>query len=189
MTSEQVLAPSASVPPGTGVGASSMGLTAWVSTAISGTATVVSLIALAVSIAANRSAGPRVSVLGSQLSGSGTDLWLQVKVCNSGRGEINLDGAWAGWLGATLTELPIRLRSGSSEVLVFRSSISPDTRIAGSLSIQIDLGNGETLMKRLALSETEIAYQSGRIAAYVERSREAGGRPAPESAHLQIEEI
>lgn len=165
-----------------------MDINEWVSATISGVAVVVSIVALLASIAANRSAGPRVSVLASRLSGSGTDLWLQVKVCNSGRGEIDLDGAWAGWLGATLTELPARLRSGSSAVLSFRSTISPTSALGRSLSVQIDLGNGESVMKRLNLSETEIAYQIGRVTAYVESAASAVEH-GTEGVSFRIEEV
>lgn len=172
-----------------------MGITSWISIGISGVAALVSGAALMVSAAANRAAGPRVSILSSKMSGRGTDLWLTVKISNSGRSEIDVDGAWAGWLGQTNTEMPIRLLGGSSKTLVFISSALDIGSIDASFSIQIDLGNGQTILKRLTLNEREIAYEMGRIAAIREQYKEnvAHGSEItpgePTNLTLKIEEV
>jgi hypothetical protein len=145
-----------------------VGVTPWISTGISGVAAAVSVAALMVSVAANRVAGPRVSILSSKVSGAGADLWLTVKISNSGRSEIDIDGAWAGWFGQTTTSMPIPLRGGSSSSLTFISTFPEKGNVDISLSVQIDLGNGQTILKRLALSEREIAFEMGRIAALQE---------------------
>jgi hypothetical protein len=146
-----------------------MGATSWISTGISAVAAAVSIAALMISIAANRASGPRVSILSSKLSGTGPDLWLAVKISNSGRSEIDVDGAWAGWFGQTNTTMPIRLQGGSSKVLTFISTFPSKDNLDFTLSVQIELGNGQTMLKRLTLSEREIAYEMGRIAALREQ--------------------
>jgi hypothetical protein len=148
-----------------------MGVSPWISTGISGVAAAVSVAALTVSVAANRAAGPRVSILNSKLSGSGTDLWLNVKISNSGRSEIDVDGAWTGWFGPTTTTMPISLRGGSSAILTFIATFPDKGNLDIALSVQIELGNGQSMLKRLALSEREVAYELGRIGALREQYR------------------
>jgi hypothetical protein len=162
-----------------------MGADFWIPTGISGIATLISFFAFLASVTANRNAGPRVSILSSKLSGSGTDLWLVVKISNSGRSEIDVDGAWAGWFGQARTNMPITLRGASSATLTFISTFPGKDNLSLSLGAQIALGNGETIFKRLDLSETEIAYEIGRISALKEHNYLDS---ATEGSHIAINE-
>jgi hypothetical protein len=151
----------------------------WVSVSSSGVATVVSIAALWVSIVANRAAGPRVSVSSSYLTAIDSDWWLRIKVTNSGRSEIDIDGAWAGWLGQTLTELPARLLGGSSKILTFRGKLPPTQFLGSTLTVQIALGNGDTILRRVTLNENDV---------FTESAKQAAGLP-DDQLKVRIEEI
>ena len=124
---------------------------------ISAGAFAVSLSSLVVAILSYRSAGPKVAITASKMSKTSGECWLEVRVANSGRSEVDLDGAWAGWLGASLTDLPLRMTAGSSRSLMFRGTLPPAKYLGSSLTIQVGLGNGQTIIKRLRLDEVEIA--------------------------------
>lgn len=133
----------------------------WASLGISGGALLVSALALFTSTSANKAAGPRVLVTNFKLVFQDRKWWLEIKIANSGHLDIDIDGAWAGVFGAALTDLPVRLANGSSKVIIFRTEGSPRDKfkLGSSLTIQISLGNGETLLKRIRLDEVEIAAQ------------------------------
>jgi hypothetical protein len=124
---------------------------------LAGAALVVSALSLAISIVSYRAGGPRIVLAANNLSNTSGEWWLEVRVANAGRGEVDLDGAWAGWLGATMTALPARLAGGSSKALVFRGKLPPTQYLGNALTVQIGLGNGQIIMKRLKLDETAIA--------------------------------
>ena len=163
-----------------------MDLNAWFTLAIAAGALLVSVLALRVSLSANRMAGPLVSVTGFQLAFDTDKWWLEVTVANSGHSDIDLDGAWAGWFGATLTEVPSRLTSGSSKAVVFRGVLPPTKYLGDPLTVQIGLGNGKMAIKRIRLSESEIAAQLARVAAAA--SQEKDNLVTGESG-LRIEEV
>jgi hypothetical protein len=145
---------------------------------LAGAALVVSVLSLVVSIAAHRAGGPRIVLATTKLSNMADEWWLEVRVANSGRSEVDLDGAWAGWLGSTITNLPARLAAGSSKALVFRGELPPTQYLGNALTIQIGLGSGQTILKRLKLDEIEIAM--------------AGRHPEPEANRevtMPIEEV
>jgi hypothetical protein len=161
-------------------------LNAWLTLALSAGALVVSVFALLVSLSANRTAGPLVSVTDFQLAFETDKWWLEVKVVNSGHSDIDLDGAWAGWFGATLTELPVRLASASSKPIVFRGTLPPTKYLGDPLTVQIGLGNGKMAMKRIRLNESEIAAQLAKAAAAASLGE---GRLASGESALRIEEV
>lgn len=88
-------------------------------------AVVISLGSLAVSFFTYRAAWPRVTVARHYLTIQPFEVYLQVKVINSGLGEIDVDGASCDLLGPTATVLPYRLKAAASHVVAFRSAPSP----------------------------------------------------------------
>jgi hypothetical protein len=104
-------------------------------------------------------AGPVVSVADFQLAFHDEKWWLEVKVVNAGRADIDLDGAWAGWLGPALTEMPARLTSGSSATITFKGTLPPSQYLGDPLTIQIGMGDGSMLLKRIRLNDAIIAAQ------------------------------
>lgn len=163
-----------------------MDLNAWLTLAIATGALIVSVLALLVSLAANRAAGPLVSVTDFQLAFDTDKWWLEVSVANSGHADIDLDGAWAGWFGATLTQLPARLAGGSSKAIVFRGILPPTKYLGDPLTVQIGLGNGKMAMKRIRLSESEIAFQLARVSAVASSDKD---KLASDGSELRIEEV
>lgn len=133
-----------------------MGATNWVSVGISGAALVVSSLAFLVSLAAHRSAGPRVSINAPRIAIVEEECWLQFKVTNAGRSSIDLDNASAGWLGETLSDLPCRLAGGSSKSLSFKARPGPTQYIGDSVTAVVALGTGERLTKRIKINEAEL---------------------------------
>lgn len=126
------------------------------SNAISALALLVSLGSLLVSLAAHRSGGPRVRYVGYELRLFPGELRLLVKVANSGRSEIDIEAALCESIGSTVTILPTRLKSGSSQVLTFRRPVHESLVNLGSLSVTIGLGTGETRIHRIELDDRDI---------------------------------
>lgn len=123
------------------------------SIAISLVAAVISACSLAVSILTYRSSGSRVLVVHHEFELRGTDLWLSAKIANSGRGDVDIDGATCDALGPTTTQLPHRLKSGSSQTLTFRAPLAPMTLALGSATLVVGFGNGKVLTSQLRMSD------------------------------------
>ena len=164
-----------------------MDLNDWLTFTVSLGALSVSVIALLVSLSANRSAGPLISIGDHQLAFRAKQWWLEVNVVNSGHSDIDLEGAWAGWLGQTITELPTRLSSNSSKSLIFRGALPPSKFLGDPLTVQVSLGNGSMAMKRIRLSESDIAAQLSRSSA--EAQGEGATNLEEQAPELRIEEV
>ncbi len=130
------------------------GPTPWISVGIASAALLVSLLAMLVAYANYRASGARIRITGHNLTIRNGEHWLQVRLVNSGRAEVDVEGAWTDRFGATSSTLPKRLAGGSSIVLLFRS---PPSRAPSSaaLTVSVDLGDGRAVLKRLPLSESE----------------------------------
>lgn len=128
----------------------------WVAIGISGLAMTISLIGVMISFASYRASGPRVDISGHQIDIRRDGHWLEISVTNSGRAEIDIDGAWASWLGASVTDTPMRLTGGTTVRLLFRGVFPPQGYTGGPLTVHIGLGNGRTLLKRITLTEVEL---------------------------------
>jgi hypothetical protein len=120
-------------------------------------AIVVSLGSLAVSFFTYRAAWPRVTLVRHSLAIQPFEVYLQIKVINSGLGEVDLDGASCDLLGPTVTVLPYRLKAAASHVVGFRSSPSTSMVRSASVTVYVGLGNGRTLTSVIRLSEVEQA--------------------------------
>jgi hypothetical protein len=139
---------------------------------ISLVAAAISACSLAVSILTYRS---RVEVLGHEFEIRGTDLWLSVKVSNSGRGEVDIDGATCDALGATTTQLPYRLKSGSSQVLSFRAGLAPLVLTSGSVTVAVGLGTGRVLTAQLRMTDET----TGQLRSMRDSLASGAGAPTP----------
>lgn len=149
----------------------------WVTIAISGGALAVSALSLTLSFMSYRAAGPRISIVDYRLTFDPQgECWLEVKVSNSGRSDVTLDGSWANWLGATVSTLPHRLTSGSSYSMMFRGRLPPNQFLGGSMTVQIGLGNGQSVLKRIAVDSNQTTVHAGRDT-------------APASLEVQVEEV
>jgi hypothetical protein len=142
---------------------------------ISLVAAAISACSLAVSILTYRSSGSRVEVLGHEFEIRGTDLWLSVKVSNSGRGEVDIDGATCDALGATTTQLPYRLKSGSSQVLSFRAGLAPLVLTSGSVTVAVGLGTGRVLTAQLRMTDET----TGQLRSMRDSLASGAGAPTP----------
>jgi hypothetical protein len=120
-------------------------------------AVVISLASLVVSYYTYRAAGPRVTMVRRSLAIQPFEVYLEVKVINSGLGEIDLDGASCDLLGPTVTVLPYRLKAAASHVIAFRSPPSTAMGRSASVTVYVGLGNGRTLTSVIRLSEIEQA--------------------------------
>ena len=150
---------------------------------LSAAAVVVSILSLAVSLAAHRAGGPRIVLTDTKLTNVRGEWWLEIRVANAGRGQVDLDGAWAGWLGATVTDLPVRLPAASSKVLIFRGRLPPSRYLGSSLTVQIGLGTGQVILKRVKLDEVEIGMARA-------AGRDADLEPSsPGQVRLPMEEV
>lgn len=128
-----------------------------VATIIAGVALAASLGSLTVSILSYRSSGARVSVLQHILEVAEGEARLEAKLVNSGREEIDIDGATCDLLGPTGTVLPHRMKSGSSIVLIFRARIGSALVSTGSVTLNVGLGNGRSLVRQVRFTEAELA--------------------------------
>jgi hypothetical protein len=124
---------------------------------LSAIAVVISLASFAISYFTYRAAGPRVTVVRRSLAIQPFEVYLEVKVVNSGLGEVDLDGASCDLLGPTVTVLPYRLKAAASHVIAFRSPPSSAMDRSASVTIYVGLGNGRTSTSVIRLSETEQA--------------------------------
>lgn len=129
----------------------------WIPVVVSLAALVVSIGSLSVAYMGYRSSGPRVVVTDHKLTARHGEFWLEVKVTNSGRSEIDIEGAWTEWLGAATTSLPFRLPAGSSKILLFQGKLPPVQYSRGSLTVRIGLGNAQTVLAAVRLSESDLA--------------------------------
>jgi hypothetical protein len=120
-------------------------------------AVVISLGSFAVSVLTYRSAGPRITLSRHSLDIQPFEVYLQVKVVNSGLGEVDIDGASCDLLGSTVTSLPHRLKASASHVVAFRSPPSGAMNRSASVTVSVGLGNGRTVTSVVSLSETEQA--------------------------------
>jgi len=117
-----------------------------------------SLGSLTVSILTYRTAGPKVALGSHNFSVFPSELWLQVKVLNTGKGEVDVDGASCDLLGPTVTALPHRLKPASSHVLQFRADLASVLGRVASVTVNIGLGNGRTLTAQVRIPEVEQAH-------------------------------
>jgi hypothetical protein len=124
---------------------------------LSSIAVVISLASFAVSYFTYRAAGPRVTMVRQSLAIHPFEVYLQVKVINSGLGEVDLDGASCDLLGPTVTVLPHRLKAAASHIIAFRSPPSAAMDRSASATVYVGLGNGRTLTSVVRLSEIEQA--------------------------------
>jgi hypothetical protein len=133
----------------------SSAVTAWVAIGVSSGSLVTSMLALTVVYANYRASGPRVNVVSHALQIQSSQDWLKIVLANAGRTDVDIEGAWSNWLGSSVTELPLRLASGSSCFLVFRGVVPPPRLANGPLTVSVGLGNGATLLRRITLTEAE----------------------------------
>jgi len=70
---------------------------------------------------------------------------------------VDIEGGWAQWLGSCITDLPTRLSAGSTKKLNFRGRIPPAQYSGGSLAVFVGLGNGQTVLARIKLTEDQLA--------------------------------
>lgn len=120
-------------------------------------AVVISLASLAVSYLTYRAAGPRVTMVRHHLAIQSFEVYLEVRVVNSGLGEVDIDGASCDVLGPTVTVLPYRLKAAASHVVAFRSAPSTAMARSASATVYVGLGNGRTLTSVVRLAESEQA--------------------------------
>lgn len=123
----------------------------------SGLALVTSLASLGVSVLTYRMAGPKVTLASQSFTVVSSELWLRIKVVNVGKGEIDIDGATCDLLGPTRTTLPHRMKSASSHVVEFRAPVREELNRAGSVTVNIGLGNGRSLTSQVRLGGAEQA--------------------------------
>ena len=127
------------------------------SVALSALALAVSLASLVVSILGHRASGPRVEIARHAFTVQDTELWLELRVANVGRGEINIDGATCDRLGSTTNALPFRLLAAASHPLHFRTPLTAALLGIGNVTVNVGLGTGRTLTKQLRLSDEQQA--------------------------------
>lgn len=120
---------------------------------IASVAALISACSLVVSFLNYRSSGSRVYVVTHSFDVRGTDIWLSAKVANAGKTEVDLEGATCDALGPTTTQLPERLKSGSSLTLTFRAPLASATLVAGSVTLSVGLGTGRVLTAQLRLDD------------------------------------
>lgn len=157
---------------------------AWLTLVISTGAAVVSLGSLVVSVLTYRASGPRVAISDYDIANRGGEWWLQIRVVNSGRSEVDVEAAWTNWLGATVSDLPHRMKGGSSKNLVFKGLLPPLQYGGNIITVQVGLGSGRNVLKQIRLNESQQGQLSAsRIDHHDERSTD--GR----SATFPVEEV
>jgi hypothetical protein len=134
-----------------------MGSAPW-TVIISALALVVSVCAALISYVNHLASGPRISVTNHKLSSRSGEYWLEIRIANSGRSDVAIEDGWCHWLGHCLTDLPKRLSAGSSQELIFRGVLPPPQYSSGSLAVYIGLGNGQTVISRIKLSEEQLGF-------------------------------
>jgi hypothetical protein len=100
---------------------------------------------------------PRVSAITHLFSIHDDEIWLQVRLANAGKGEIDLDGATCDLMGPTVTVLPYRLKSAASHVLLFRAPLTQIFSRIGSVTLNVGLGDGRSLVSQVQLTDQEQA--------------------------------
>lgn len=120
-------------------------------------ALVTSVASLGVSILTYRTAGPKVTLLGHSFSLFPHEVWLQIKIVNAGKGEVDIDGATCDLLGPTVTALPYRLKAAASHLIVFRAPSPAGLGRSGSVTVNVGLGNGRNLTSQVRMTEIEQA--------------------------------
>jgi hypothetical protein len=134
---------------------------AWLTLAISAGAAVVSIGSLVVSTLTYRASGPRVSVSDFDIENRDGEWWLQIRVINSGRSEVDVEAAWTNWLGPTASDLPHRMKGGSSKNLIFKGVLPPLQYGGNVITVQVGLGSGRNVLKQIRLNE----FQQGQLSA------------------------
>lgn len=120
-------------------------------------ALLTSMASLGVSIVTYRTAGPKVALAGHGFSLFPHEVWLQVRIVNAGKGEVDIDGATCDLLGPTVTLLPHRLKAAASHLIVFRAPTPEGLGRSGSVTVNIGLGNGRNLTSQVRMTEIEQA--------------------------------
>ncbi|MFC6081662.1 hypothetical protein [Sphaerisporangium aureirubrum] len=129
---------------------------AWLPIAISGAALAVSCVSAFISYLSYRASGSRVEIQSHRWGYRGEERWLQIKLANQGRAEVAIEGAWANWLGSSVSNLPYQLKGGASHSLIFRGVLPPAQYARGPLVIQVGLGNGRTILKRINFKDNDL---------------------------------
>lgn len=124
---------------------------------VSALAFLTSATSLAVSILTYRTAGPKVGSAGHLFTFFPGEVWLQIRIVNSGKGEIDIDGATCDVLGSTSTVFPYRLKAAASYVVVFRRRLPIEGWHSGSATVSIGFGNGRNLIYQVRMTEKEQA--------------------------------
>lgn len=123
----------------------------------SGLALATSLASLTVSVLTYRMAGPKVALDSHSFTVLGNEVWLRLKIVNAGKGEIDIDGATCDLLGPTVTALPHRMKSASSHHVEFHAPVERSLGRAGSVTVNVGLGNGRTLTSQVRMTGIEQA--------------------------------
>lgn len=127
---------------------------------ISALALATSMSSLIVSILNYRTAGPKVTLIGHSFSFFPQEVLLRIKIANIGKGEVDIDGATCDLLGPTSTVLPYRLKAAASHLVVFRAPLHTGLILAGSVTINVGMGNGRNLIRQVRMTEVEQAELS-----------------------------
>jgi len=98
-----------------------------------------------------------VTLAGHSFSFFPSEVWLQIKIVNSGKGEIDVDGATCDLLGPTVSVLPHRLKAAASHLIIFRAVPSAELIRSGSVTVNVGLGNGRNLISQVRMTEIEQA--------------------------------
>jgi hypothetical protein len=122
-----------------------------------GLALCVSIASFTVSVLTFRSSGPRVELNSHSVAVRSGELWLELKLVNRGRAEIDVDGASCDLLGPTVNALPHRLKPAASHVVLFRAPLDSIAGHPGSVTANIGLGNGRTITKQLRFTDMQQA--------------------------------
>ncbi len=132
----------------------------WVAIGVSSLSFLVSLLALGINYLSYRASGARVRVSSHAIALREGVPWLQVRITNSGRAQIDIDSAWSSWFGSSLSTTPIPLAGGKTIYLIFRGTAPPAAHVRAPLTVSIVLGDGRTILKRIPLSESELGQIS-----------------------------
>jgi hypothetical protein len=139
----------------------------------SGLALITGLTSLGLSILTYRMAGPRLTLVGQSFSFLANEVWLQIKIANAGKGEVDIDGATCDLLGPTVSTLPHRMKAASSHLIEFRAPLVAGLGRSGSVTVNVGLGNGRSLTSQVRMTEAEQADLRRRYSALQTHGRQS----------------
>lgn len=125
-------------------------------TTISAAALLISGLSLVVSLLGYRASGPRLTIVESRFSVKPEELWLEIRIANSGRGEITVEGATCDLLRSCATVLPHRLKGAESLTLTFREPLGASLARRSSATVTVGLGTGKVLVSQVRMTEDHI---------------------------------